>query len=267
MKKVKIALLLSTYNWPEALEMVLLSILKQSCMPDEILIADDGSDDRTKAIINTYKHKIEVPVNHVWHEDKGFRKSAILNKSVAISKSDYIIQVDGDCLLHSKFIEDHKNNMEKGLYLFGTRVRIKKQYVKEVTSEKKLNYNFFSQGVTKRPRSIRLPFLSSFFKKHNSISPKFRGCNTSYWKEDFILVNGYNEDIEGWGREDSELMIRLHNNEIKAKRLKFCGIVYHLDHHENSKDNFKHNHTIQQKSINEKLLFCENGIDKYLKLL
>src|SRR5690606_30834942 len=143
MKTPKIALLVSTYNSPIVLELLLLSVLKQSVMPDEILIADDGSSDSTKEIINTYKHKTKVPFQHVWHEDKGFRRSMILNKAIATSVSDYIIQVDGDCLLHSHFIEDHLKNIEQGLYLYGTRVRIKEKYVEEVINSKKLTFNFF----------------------------------------------------------------------------------------------------------------------------
>lgn len=264
MKNIKTALLISTYNWPGALNLVLKSISEQSVLPDEVLIADDGSDDVTKEIIASFKNRIKIPVQHIWHEDKGFRKSIILNKAIAASVSDYIIQVDGDCLLHSHFIEDHLKNIEQGLYLYGTRVRVKEKYVDEVINSKKLTFNFFSRGIKKRPRSIRLPFINLLFKKHVAISPKFRGCNTSYWKKDFILVNGYNEDIEGWGREDSELMIRLHNSGIKAKRLKFCGIVYHLDHNEKSRERFKNNNSIQQKTIEEKLMYCDNGIDKYL---
>ena len=262
--KIKTSLLISTYNWSEALELVLLSVLRQSLMPHEVLIADDGSDDKTKVVVEAFKKNTDITVHHIWHEDKGFRKAIILNKAIAKSTSDYIIQVDGDCFLHPNFVEDHVNNIQEKLYLFGTRVRIKQKFVNEIISSRKIDINFFSKGLKKRPRSLRIPFLSKFFSIQNSISPKFRGCNTSFWKEDFIKVNGYNEGIQGWGREDSELMIRFHNNSIKGKRLKFCGIVYHLDHNEADKNDFKKNDKIQQKTIVDKIKWSTHGIDKYL---
>ena len=264
MNKISTTLLISTYNWPEALNLVLKSVLQQTVMPDEVIIADDGSDERTRSVIDDYRADFAVDLKHVWHEDKGFRKSKILNRAVAAATSEYIIQVDGDCFLHSRFIEDHIENANRDRYLFGTRVRIRETAVPEVLSSEELKMHFFKSGLKKRPRNIRIPVISTLFKVQSQISPKFRGCNTSFWKEDFIAVNGYNEDLEGWGREDSELMIRMHNLGVKAKRLKFNGIVYHLDHFENSRERFDENDRIQAETISENRVSCENGVKKYL---
>lgn len=259
----KTALLISTYNWAEALELTLKSILIQTETVDEILIADDGSTNTTRKIINTYKNKIATPIHHFWHEDKGFRKAVILNKAIAASTCDYIIQVDGDCFLHKNFIEDHKKYAEKNLYLYGTRVRIKEKYVKNVLKNKNIHFSFFSKQIKKRPRILRFPILASLFKKQTAISGKFRGCNTSFWKSDFIKINGYNEDFKGWGREDSELMLRFHNIGVNAKRLKFVGIVFHLDHKENSQELLPKNDEIQSYTIKNKLKKTKNGVSKY----
>src|SRR6187402_301013 len=121
---MKTALLIATYNWPQALHLVLKSAMAQSVLPDEILIADDGSKEETKELIAQFQKDSPIPIRHFWQEDKGFRKSKILNKSVADSTSQYIIQVDGDCIMHPKFVEDHKNAAEKGVYLYGSRVNI-----------------------------------------------------------------------------------------------------------------------------------------------
>lgn len=108
---MKTALLISTYNWKEALSLVLDSIKIQSQLPDEVLIADDGSDDATKQVIDEFRQTFKIPVKHVWQEDLGFRKSMILNKTIAQAEADYIIQIDGDCIMHKDFIKDHiKNN-------------------------------------------------------------------------------------------------------------------------------------------------------------
>lgn len=264
MEDLKVALVISTYNWPEALELILRSVLIQSKLPYEILIADDGSTNSTKEVIEKYRPQINCKLTHVWHEDKGFMKSIILNKTIAKSTSEYIIQIDGDCFMHPKFVENHKDNIEKNLYLYGTRVRIKEKYVKNIYALKNLNISFFKSGLKKRLRNIYLPSIAKSYKKKNSISPKYRGCNFSFWKDDFIKINGYDEDMKGWGREDSELAIRLHNNGVKTKRLKFSGIVYHLDHKEESRDFFNINDEIQENTIKNKLKRCTNGIDKYL---
>ncbi len=105
---MKTSLLISTYNWPQALELILKSALNQTEMPDEILIADDGSTEETKELIENFKTKSTVPINHIWHEDKGFRKAIILNRAIAAAIGEYIIQIDGDCIMHRNFVKDHK---------------------------------------------------------------------------------------------------------------------------------------------------------------
>lgn len=97
---IKTSLLISTYNWCEALNLCLNSVLRQSQQPDEIVIADDGSREDTKLLIADFSKKSPVPIIHVWHEDIGFRKTIILNKAIAKCSSDYIIQIDGDLILH-----------------------------------------------------------------------------------------------------------------------------------------------------------------------
>lgn len=258
------ALLISTYNWTEALTVVLTSVLKQTILVDEILIADDGSLFETKLIIEEFKKLSSVPIIHFWQEDKGFRKSKILNKAIIGSNVDYIIQVDGDCILHPKFVEDHVASLEKGIYLYGSRVNILPNFVSKVLKQKITYFTIFSKEIKNKTRTIHFRFLANFSKSHYSISSKFRGCNVSFWKSDFIAVNGYNEDYEGWGREDSDLVIRMGNNGIKAKRLKYTGIVYHIYHKINSKHNFELNDKMQNQTIENKVTFIKNGVDKYI---
>jgi len=261
---MKTALLISTYNWPEALELVLKSALSQSVFPNEILIADDGSNEKTKLLIEQFQQKSPVAIQHIWQEDIGFRKSKILNKAIAQTSADYIIQVDGDCILHKKFIEDHLDEAQKGVYLYGSRVNILPDFVSDVFLKKNINFNLFSKEIKNKTRSLHLPFLSKIYKKHLGISRKFRGCNVSYWREDFIAINGYNEDFEGWGREDSDLVIRMGNNGVKAKRIRYAAIVFHIHHKINSKQNFELNDKIQNETIKNKTIRISRGIYQYL---
>ena len=260
-----VSLIISTYNYSKALDIIIDAIDRQTYLPDEIIIAEDGNDIETKEIVDSWRNKIASKFIHVNHADCGFRKALILNKAIRLSKSDYIIQIDGDCIPDKYFIKDHLFNAKPGCYLFGTRVHIKKEHISKFllcsnNNEERLIFSFFSPNIKKRFRKLRIPFLNKFFALKNKISPKFRGCNTSFWRKDFINVNGYNNDFRGWGREDSDLMIRFHNNGLKGKRLKFIGIVYHLDHDEKDKSNFEKNNLLQNESIQTKKIRVENGL-------
>ncbi|MFL9831040.1 glycosyltransferase family 2 protein [Flavobacterium sp. ST-87] len=261
---MKTALLISTYNWPEALELVLKSILLQTKLPDEIIIADDGSNENTKFIVNEFEQKSDIPIYHIWQEDIGFRKSKILNKAIAQTSTDYIIQIDGDCILQENFIKNHLNEAQKGVYLYGSRVNILPDFVPDIFSNKKIIFSFFSKEIKNRTRNLYFPFLSKFYKKHTCISKNFRGCNVSYWRKDFIAINGYNEDFEGWGREDSDLVIRMGNNGVRAKRLRYAGILFHIYHKVNSKEKLALNNKIQDETVSQKIIGISNGVNKYL---
>lgn len=261
---MKVALLISTYNWPTALELVLLSLKRQSLKPDEVLIADDGSTEETRALIEDFRMKCTFPIHHFWHEDKGFRRSLILNKAIAGSSANYIIQTDGDCIMHKDFIRDHVRMKQPSTHLYGSRVNIQESFLDELFLKKKISFGFFSKGIKKRTRNLRIPLFASFYGKKKDLSKKLRGCNLSFWRDDFIAVNGYNEDIEGWGREDSEMVTRMINNGVWGKRLRYRGIIYHIWHKTANQSRFEINDSLQQRAIENKSTWCENGIDKYL---
>jgi glycosyltransferase involved in cell wall biosynthesis len=261
---MKTAVLISTYNWKEALNLLFESIKKQTRLPNELLIADDGSQEDTRQLVGKFAKEMAVPLKHIWHEDKGFRKSAILNKAIAQTDADYIIQLDGDCIPERHFVEDHILNARADTYLYGARVNILPQYVEKVFDRQIIDFNCFSREIKNRTRAVRLKVLADLYKPHNEISRKMRGCNLSFWRKDFVSINGYNEDMEGWGREDSEMVCRLHNNDVQAKRLRYCGLVFHIYHPEASRENFKDNDKIEKMTRSNKLIRCEKGIDKYL---
>ena len=264
MSQPNCTLVASTYNWPEALELLLLSVLNQSVLPNEVIIADDGSGEDTKNLIENFKKTFPVPLVHIWQEDLKNRKSRIMNKAIAAAKYDYIVEIDGDIILNKHFIEDHLAYAQKGHYLFGSRVNIQEKLLPELFSKKNIDFNFFSKGIKKRSRTIRIPFLMNFAKSVDKCSKKLRGCNMSFWKEDFIKINGYNESIVGWGMEDSEMIQRLHNIAIKGKRLKYTGIVYHIYHKEQSRNNVPVNSEIENQTIKNKLTSVEKGVDQFL---
>lgn len=262
--KLRTTLVIPTYNWPEALELVLLSYKRQTTYADEVIIADDGSTKATRELIESFQSDFPTTLRHIWHEDEGFRKGVIMNKAIAEAKGDYIIQIDGDCIMHRHFINDHIAAVEDNTYLFGSRVSLKEFSVFKIFDRKQINFSIFSKALTKRGRSLYFPLIGKRYKRALPMSKKVRGCNLSYWKQDYIAVNGYNEAIFGWGREDTELVVRMVNNKVFGKRLKFRGIVFHIWHNEFSKDRLSKNHEIQAETITNKTVWCDNGIDKYL---
>lgn len=256
------SLIISTYNWPEALKLVLFSVLNQKQLPDEIIIADDGSDYITKNLIDSFKENTSIKIVHVWQEDKGFRKSLILNKAIEAANSDYIIQIDGDLILHKYFVRDHLKHLEANTYLYGSRVTLKKDTTRRILEKEKIEIHFFSKGIKKRGRMIYLRLPSFCFKKENKNSKKVRGCNLSYWKSDALKINGYNEDFVGWGYEDFEFVQRLLNLGIEGKRLKNNAIQYHLYHKEAPKGDTSIGDNLLINTIQNKISYISKGINK-----
>jgi len=260
----KCSLITPTYNWPEALELLLISIKNQSLLPNEVIIADDGSKEDTTRLIKKMQQDFPVPLYHIWHEDIKNRKPAIMNKAIASAKYEYIVEIDGDIIMHKDFVKDHLAMAEKEVFLYGSRVNIQENHLEKLFKNKQIAFSFFSKGIKKRGRTLRIPFLANRFKKEDKRSSKLRGCNMSFWREDFIKVNGFNEALTGWGIDDSEMIQRLINIGIKGKRLKFRGIVYHIYHYEQDKSHIHLNEKIENETTNNKITYIEKGVDQYL---
>lgn len=247
----RITLLVSTYNWVDALRRVMEGVRQQTLLPHEVIIADDGSKEDTRDFIAALSRDFPVPVIHVWHEDKGFRRSAILNKAVAKATGDYIIEMDGDVIPERHFIQDHSEVMEEGYYVCGSRVML--------DENGKVSPSHYLNLIRCAPlRRLYARKTPTFSTRH------IRGCNLAFWRKDFIAVNGYNEDIEGWGHEDHEMIYRLMFNGIKERRLKFGGVIRHIYHASPSKDKKEDNLGIQQDTIRNRSTRCANGISKYI---
>lgn len=228
-------------------------------MPDEIIIADDGSGNETKTLIESYKTRFNLPIKHVWHEDKGFRKSLILNKAVKQIESEYIIEIDGDIIIHPDFIKDHLQAAEPGFFIQGSRTMITEEKSKRILQSKQTELSFFSSGILNRFNAIRIPILSKIFLLLPSNPFHIKGCNLAFWKNDFIKINGYYNDFEGWGAEDYEFGARLIHAGIKRKTLKMLAVGYHIFHPHNTRDNRVPNDKIYRKTLADKATYALNG--------
>ena len=260
------SLVIATYNWPQALELCLLSVLNQKQLPDEIVIADDGSRSDTRELIDQFRRRFTIPIQHVWHADEGFKLAQIRNKANAAARGNYLVQVDGDLILHPYFIRDHMNAAKPGHFIGGSRVLLSNELSAELFAAKDTDVNLFRNGVQNKFNGIHSSalgeVLSSFIRTKNAFN--IRGCNMSYWKEDFITVNGYNEGYKGWGREDTDLVIRFYNSGLNRTYFKLRGVVYHLWHAEADRSSLTQNDTILEHSIQSRATRCENGVNQHL---
>ncbi|WP_029906226.1 glycosyltransferase family 2 protein [Prevotella sp. 10(H)] len=264
--KPTVSLIIATYNWPQALELCLMSISSQTILPDEVVIADDGSNKETTDFITKVRKTFPCPVVHVWHEDIGFRLTVIRNRAIARASGDYILQIDGDVILENHFIQDHLKMALENCFATGSRIMMTEELSHKLLKEKTTNITPFTKGLRNRQNACRLSLLSNYFRfRYKKDSPYYmKGCNMAFWKKDLIAVNGYNEDMTGWGYEDNEIAARLINLGIRKQYLKFGGIVYHIFHPLSSHDRKTINSDIFKKAVENKTVYCENGLNKYL---
>lgn len=263
-RRLSTTLIISTYNREDALELTLLGVLNQSSMPDEVIIADDGSRASTKDLIDRYREKFPIPLRHCWHEDLGFRLSTIRNKAIAMAKGEYIIMIDGDIIMHRHFIRSHKKAASTNQFIQGSRVLLQPKLTQCALEGKQVDFSFFQRGIRNRLNTIHSSLLSKLVSFYSSKPDRIRGANLSFWKSDVLRVNGFNEDFIGWGREDSEFAVRMKNLGVSRMHLKFMGFGYHLFHKESPRDSLKKNDQILERAISQQLTRCENGIEKYL---
>ncbi|MCF6360254.1 MAG: glycosyltransferase [Cyclobacteriaceae bacterium] len=255
------SLIISTYNWPEALQLSLQSIKQQRLLPNEVIIADDGSTNETGDLIEMIKESFPVPLIHCRIEDKGFRLAKARNEALKIAKFDYILQIDGDIILDKFYVQDQIKFARNGSFVRGSRVLLNKDVSQKIFRKDVSRPHVFMKGVVNFFNGIRLPLLQNFISINRLSIVGIRGCNMAYWKEDAFLVNGYNEDIQGWGREDSEFVARLVNNGIHKRNLRLGGIQYHIYHKEYDRELLTKNDDILNRTLDKKLISCKNGIE------
>lgn len=255
----KVSIILATYNWHTALEVVLSCLVPQikainhtgfNGMPVtvELLIADDGSTDETKQVILKYKKQLPN-LKHIWHEDIGFRKTVILNNAVKVADGDYLIFLDGDCIPFPDYIVQHLKLSEVGYFIAGNRVLLAPKITQEIiTQMQKINTifawksfrwlqeNLIHKSVNKMLPWVRLSANNKLRYLHKTKWQIPKGCNFALWRKDFMAVNGFDETFIGWGHEDSDLFIRLLHYGVLIKNGRFAIPVLHLWHKKFSRD-------------------------------
>ncbi len=229
---LKVSLIITTYNWPEALGLVLRTALRQTYNGYEILVADDGSATATEETVRRILGPGRIPWRHLRHEDRGIRQARVKNLAVRYATGDYFIFIDHDVALHPEFIADHANLAEENVLLQGKRV-----FLSARRTEDLLRTGTFvppspwEPGLENRKNALRLLPLARWMNRKKRFQVTLRGCNLSMHRDAFLQVDGYDELFDGlWGREDSDICYRLFHRGIRIKNLWLAGLQYHLHH-------------------------------------
>lgn len=269
---MKLSVIITTYNSPVWLQKVLWGYEVQTFRDFEVVIADDGSSDETRSLIDNMRKEVSYPVQHIWHPDEGFRKCTILNKAIVASQTDYLVISDGDCIPRKDFLEVHINKRKQGYFLSGGYSKLPMDISQKITKEDIFNQHCFDIHWLKTnglPATFKNnKFTAKGFKASllNFITPtnaSWNGHNSSAWKKDIYAVNGFNEQMR-YGALDREMGERLENSGIKGLQIRYSAVCVHLDHSRGykNKEDLARNKAIWMKSRKEKLTWIEDGIVK-----
>jgi len=271
---IPISAIITTYNHPKWLEKTLWSYQAQNHPDFEVVVADDGSGEETKAVIERMRSEVGFPIKHVWHADEGYRKCDILNKATVAAQHEYLFYSDGDCLARQDLLSTHASLAETGYFLSGAYFKLtlpvsQKLSQKDILSQKAFDVDYLQElGQPSSSKMMKLKHRGAFAKILDGITPTkatWNGHGSSGWKKDILAVNGYNEEMK-YGGQDRELGERMMNNGIRTKQIRHRSCLLHLDHSRGyaTEDVIEKNKEIRRQVKEEKRAWTERGIDQYL---
>ena len=259
MSSIKVALVVSTYNRPGELVKVLAGVGQQSRMPDEIIVADDGSTELTGKIIANWKESTGNKATHVWQPDEGFRAARIRNKAIRSSKADYYIFLDGDCVPHPRFVEDHIQLSEESKWIQGRRAFVGQKHVSAYFPGVTNFYKWWILGRTSGlAKGFRWP--GGCWERTDQAISRIISCNMGVWARDMERVNGFDESYQGWGLEDTDLGVRLYNAGLQRKIVYGRAVIHHLNHPESPRQELHSNQSKLDRTIKRKSIRCQKGL-------
>ncbi|MDR1744417.1 MAG: glycosyltransferase family 2 protein [Planctomycetota bacterium] len=259
---MRISLLISTYNRPDALAAVLRSVARQTFRPHEVIIGDDGSDAATEKVIREAAKTL--PIRHQWRPHEDFRLALMRNLCASRATGEYLAIIDDDILLHPDFLADHKNAARPGYFVQGSRTLLDEEASREAMAADHFWPAVSARGARNRKNLLRSPLLSRLASGRKAGLRGIRTCNFAVWREDFYRVNGFNEDFVGWGREDSEFVTRLFNAGVERFNLRFAALCCHLFHPPRSRSRIPANDALLAGTAAANAAWCEHGLDSHL---
>ena len=265
------AVILTTYNRPDALRAALAGYRHQDTPAFELLVADDGSTDATRSVVEAFAREAPFAVRHVWQEDRGFRAGAARNRALAQTGADYVIFSDGDCVPPASFVRKHVELAQGGCFLAGNRVLLTEPFTRRVLERELPIHSWSTQrwlfAWAKRDVNRALPLLAlpdgAWRVKQGARWQGVKTCNFSAWRRDLLRANGFDERYSGWGLEDSDLVIRLLHAGVRHKSARFAAPVFHLWHRENDRTRLAENQVRLNEIIASNTIAAVEGLDRY----
>ena len=267
---MRTAFIVSTYNRPDALLEVLRGLADQCTDTHEVIIADDGSSPVAVQKILAELPRFRCSVRHVWHPDVGFTLSRVRNLGVLACHADYLVFMDGDCVPSSHFGASHAALAAPGFFVNGSRVLLSESLTEKIITGQAgfadatwltwLRWRIVGD-VNKLIHLIQLPDMSLRRESHFRWK-RIRGCNIGVWRKDYLRINGFDESFTGWGHEDADFVLRLHNAGVQRKN-GFCSTeVYHLWHPESSRSEATSNRERVTQRIETGVTRAKKGVDE-----
>jgi glycosyltransferase involved in cell wall biosynthesis len=272
--KPEVSVIIAFYNNLDFLKLVFAGFERQNHRQFEVVIADDGSRESVVSALDAIRQKYSFTIQHVWHEDKGWRKTQILNKAIKKAQGDYLIFIDGDCIPHYAFVKEHYDNRSPQTILTGRRVHLSPRLSKRLTEHKvkqgwiEKPWRLFWDSLKKKPTTKNAEksiYLRNRWLKHkmNGKHKDILGCNVSMHKSDLIALNGFDERyiFPGTG-EDTDIYWRSKHANYKFKPVLNLAIQYHLWHKKGDRQNMDKNNLILDETKQRKISKTSFGLEK-----
>jgi len=265
-----VGVVVSTFNNPEGLESCLLGLRRQSRAAARVVVADDGSGPANRRVVE--RHADHLPIEHVWQPDEGFRLAAVRNRATARCTEDYLVFLDGDTIPHRRFLADHTAAAVRGRVVLGQRCGLlgyRGALVSRQPSFVKLLALFARGRVINDSMALGTSLRHRFTGLRKGIRlprPVCRPCsireahggNLAVWREDFLAVNGFDEQFVGWGLEDHDFADRLVRLGRTPYRLLFQGVCFHLD-----TATAREPRPPRRELDRARATYCAQGVDQY----
>lgn len=270
---MKVSVIFTTYNSPDWLQKVLWGFFEQTYKDFEIVIADDGSRDETRELIDSMRAESPMPIKHIWQEDDGFQKCRIMNKALLAAEGDYVIFTDGDCIPRKDFVEQHIRQSDYNTYLSGGYHKLPMDISKAITRQDIIEQKPFdaewlvSKGMKKTHKFWKLTAQGWVAEMLNRLSPStktWNGHNSSCYKVHALAVNGFEEQMQ-YGGQDCEFGYRLVNYGLKTKRVRYTCVCVHLDHSRGyvTPEMLANSDAIKKDSRKNKVIKARLGLEQY----
>jgi glycosyltransferase involved in cell wall biosynthesis len=266
------SVVVTTYNQPRQLELVLWGYAAQTFRDFEVVVADDGSGPETRAAIERMRAETGLRIVHVWHEDRGFRKTEILNRAILAASGDYLVFTDGDCIPRDDLLAVHARLAERGRFLSGGYLKLPAAVTAAIGDDDVRSMRVADpawlrahgwRGGRHALRLVRSPALAAALDRLTPTKPTWNGHNAGGWKDDIVAVNGYDTDM-AYGGLDRALGERLENAGIRGVQVRFRAPVLHL-HHERpyvDPEKVRRNRAFRARIRQEGIVRAPRGIDE-----